>query len=83
MRAGGTINPDQRLGGKPDVGAWIFVTRNDEEEMFSRIEAEQKLINRLIEDSKRLSERSDVLMRAARRPDKSSQTDEGDARASS
>lgn len=45
---------------------WILVTRNDEEEMFSRIEADQRLINGLIEDSKRLSARSDALMSSAR-----------------
>ena len=56
------------------------MTSNDQEELFSRIEAEQQAINQLIEDSKRLSARSDLLMSAARtRSGKSKEGDHEDA----
>ena len=54
------------------------MNRKDEEEMLRRIEAEQQLINKLIEDSKRLSERSDVLVNAARDKSKKSRESEGE-----
>lgn len=38
----------------------------EQEELFGRIEADQKLIRTFIDDSKRLCDRSDVLMNAAR-----------------
>ena len=74
----GTLDLDQRFLWFDQSVSLPEVNRKDEEEMLRRIEAEQQLINKLIEDSKRLSERSDVLVNAAREKSKKSRESEGE-----